>query len=120
MSQPITGIILTLPLANTKYNLLALIISAQTTLGTPVADGNCSELNIYNNNAFGGAVVYVGGADLNAATNNGFPLSPTLAAGGQGASYRFGPYEDNTFPLANVWLQASANAATVQVLLCVN
>lgn len=117
MPQPITGLVLTLALANTKYNLLALILAAQTALGTPQSDGNCSELNIYNNNALNGAKVYVGGADLNAATNNGFPLFPTLAAGGQGASYRFGPYPGSSFPIANVWVQGSADAATLQVLI---
>lgn len=117
MPQPITGLVLTLPLSNTKYNLLALILAAQAALGTPPSDGNCSEVNIYNNNALAGATVYIGGADLNAATNNGFPIFPTLTTGGQGASYRFGPYPGSSFPIANVWVQATANAATVQVLI---
>lgn len=117
MSQPISGEILTLTLANKAYNLLALMQAKQITENTPVSDGNCSELCVYNNNATGGAVVYIGGANLNSGTTNGLPLAATAVDGGMGASYRFGPYPYNGFPIANVWLQGSVDGATVQVLV---
>lgn len=120
MSQPISGTILTLTTATVKYNLLTLLNARQVALNTPVSDGYASEVNIYNNNAFGGATVYVGGADLNSTTNNGFPLLPTLAAGGQGAAYRFGPYDEKTIALGNIYLQGSADGATVAILIASN
>lgn len=108
MSQPISGVLITLPLAATSYNLLVLVIAAQTALGVPVTDGNCSECNLFNPNV--ADTVYVGGSDLTGTTEYGLPLVA-------GAAYRFGPYPFNGFPLSNVWVKGTANNDTLNVLL---